>query len=73
MDKLRQLSQDKATLGELGDYLTKTLHEKLIAKALKREDVSGFAEANEIIKTALHEIDDMFKPERKIDNKNQAE
>lgn len=74
MERLRLLSQDKATLVELKDYLRQTLEKKLIAKAMRKEDVSGFAEANEIIKTAMEEIDNMFKVEtnKKI-NLNQSE
>lgn len=74
MERLRLLSQDKVTLVELKDYLRQTLEKKLIAKAMRKEDVSGFAEANEIIKTAMEEIDNMFKVEtnKKI-NLNQSE
>lgn len=73
MDKLRLLSQDKATLAEVKNYLQSTLEKKLISKALRKEDVSGFAEASEIIRVAIDEIDNMFKPEKKVSTINQAE
>ena len=40
---------------------------------MKKEDVSGFAEAHEIIKCALDEIDNMFKVEKKITSVNHSE
>jgi hypothetical protein len=73
MERLILLSQDKATLGELKEYLTKTLNTKLIKAVLNKEDATGYAEANDIIKVALKEIDDMFKPEKKTSNLNESE
>lgn len=73
MERIRLLSQDKATLAELKEYLKQTLEKKLISKAMKREDISGFVDAQEIIKTAIDEIDNMFKVENKKINLNQSE
>lgn len=73
MDKLTLLSQDKATLLELKNYLNSTLERKLISKALKKEDVSGFAEASEIIKVAMNEIDNLFKDAKKVAHLNPSE
>lgn len=73
MDKLVLLSQDKATLLALREYINGTLERKLIAKALQKEDVSGFAEAHNIIKVALDEIDSLTKQDKKPININQAE
>lgn len=73
MDKLTLLSQDKATLLELKNYLNSTLERKLITKALKKEDVSGFAEASEIIKVAMNEIDNLFKDAKKVAHLNPSE
>jgi len=73
MDRLILLSQDKATIAELRRYFTKTLHTKVIRAVLSKQDVSGFAEANEIIKVALKEIDDMYKEDPKAKNLNQSE
>lgn len=73
MDKLILLSQDKATLQAIRDYLQSTLEKKLVYKALHKEDVSGFAEANEIIKVALDEIDSLTKKEKEIKLINQSE
>lgn len=73
MDRLILLSQDKATLNALKEYFTQTLNSKLIRTALNKQDVTGFAEADNIIKTALKEIDDMFKEEKKVNNLNQSE
>lgn len=73
MDKLVLLSQDKATLEDVRQYMYKTLERKLVTKALRKEDVSGFAEAHEIIRVALDEIDALTKVEKKSNNLNQAE
>lgn len=73
MDKLVILSQDKATLQALREYINSTLERKLINKALNKEDVSGFAEASNIIKVALDEIDAMSKKEKEIIRINQSE
>ena len=73
MDKLVLLSQDKATLEDVRQYMYKTLERKLVTKALRKEDVSGFAEAHDIIRVALDEIDALTKVEKKSNNLNQAE
>jgi len=73
MEKLILLSQDKATLEELKNFLQTTLERKLITKALKKEDVSGFAEASEIIKVAMNEVDNLFKDQKKIAHLNPSE
>lgn len=73
MDKLILLSQDKGTLQAIRDYLKSTLEKKLIAKALNKEDVSGFAEASNIIKISLDEIDNLTKKDNQINRINQAE
>ena len=73
MDRLILLSQDKATLNALKEYFTQTLNSKLIKTALNKQDVTGYAEADNIIKTAMKEIDDMFKEEKKVNNLNQSE
>jgi hypothetical protein len=73
MDKLVLLSQDKETLRQVREFMTSTMERKLISKALRKEDVSGFAEANEIIKSALDEIDNLSKKDKKPLNINQSE
>jgi len=49
------------------------LEKKLISKALSKQDVSGFAEASNIIKVALDEIDALTKKENQANRINQAE
>lgn len=73
MDKLVLLSQDKATLQALREYINSTLERKLISQALKKEDVSGFAEAHNIIKVALDEIDALTKKDNQPKVINQSE
>lgn len=73
MDRLIKLSQDKATLADLREYFKKTLESEIITRALKKEDVNGYAEASEIIKKALNKIDDLFKENKKSEFKNQNE
>jgi len=73
MDKLVLLSQDKATLQAVREYMNSTLERKLISKVLHKEDISGFADASEIIKISLDEIDALTKKETPINRINQAE
>jgi hypothetical protein len=73
MDKLVILSQDKATLQAVRDYLNSTLRKKLVYKALKKEDISGFADASNIIKIALDEIDGLSKKDNEVKRINQSE
>jgi len=73
MDKLVLLSQDKATLQAVREYMYSTLERKLIAKVLHKEDVSGFADAHEIIRVSLDEIDALTKKENQVNRINQAE
>lgn len=73
MERLTLLSKDKATLQDLSNYLHLTLEKKLIAKALRKEDVSGYAEASEIIKIAMNEIDALTEVDKVRNNINQAE
>lgn len=73
MERLVLLSQDKDTLLELRSYLKGTLERKLIDKAMKKDDVSGFAEAFDIIKVALDEIDSLSKKDKVISKINQSE
>lgn len=73
MDKLVLLSQDKDTLRLLREYITNTMEQRLIKKVLAGQDVSGFKDANEIIKISLDEIDALSKKDKKNININQAE
>lgn len=73
MDKLVLLSQDKETLRLLREYMTGTMEQKLIKKVLTGQDVSGFKDANEILKVALDEIDALTKKESQISRINQSE
>ena len=59
MDRLKRLAQDKATMGDLKVFFIENLKEKLISKAFLKQDISGYAEANEIIKHALKDLEDM--------------
>ncbi|MBP7540370.1 MAG: hypothetical protein KA802_10530 [Saprospiraceae bacterium] len=73
MDRLIILSQDKGTLEDVRKYMYSLLERKLVFKALKKEDITGFAEAHDIIRIALDEIDALSKVEKKTNNINHAE
>lgn len=69
MERLIQLSKDKDLVAEIRNYLNKTLEKRLIQDTLARKDVSGFADAFEIIKLALNEIENLSKVEKVRINK----
>lgn len=73
MENLVKLSQDKATLKDLKDFIYKKMYEKIVDKVLKKEDVSGYADAKQIIKDTIEEIDSLFKDGKKSININQSE
>lgn len=72
MDRLAILAQDKMTMADLREYFKRHLEQKLLTKAFAKEDVVGYAEANEVIKVALNELEAMVKPKNK-NNLDQAE
>lgn len=73
MDRLKLLSQDKATLQELKDFFKVVLNEEIITKTLKREQTTGYAEAVEIINKSLKRIDDLYREKKRANNLNQNE
>lgn len=73
MERLIQLSHDKATIADLKEFTKKTLEAEIISKALKGESVTGYKEASDIIQKTLKKIDDLFKEEKKVANLNQSE
>jgi hypothetical protein len=73
MENLVKLSQDKATLKDLKDFMYKKMYAKIVDKVIKKEDVSGYADAKQIIKDALEEIDSLFKDGKKSNKINQSE
>jgi len=73
MENLIKLSQDKATLKDLKDFIYKKMYAKIVDKVIKKEDVSGYADAKQIIKDSLEEIDSLFKDGKKSSKLNQSE
>lgn len=73
MDKLKLLSQDKATLMALKEFFKQTLESEIVNKTLKKEDTSGYAEASEIISKSLKKIEDLSKENKKGKYINQSE
>lgn len=72
MDRLTLLAQDKLTMADLRVYLQGHLEKKLLEKAFQKKPIEGYAEANEIIKVALNELEALVKPKNK-NNLDQAE
>lgn len=72
MTNLLKLAQDKATLNELREYFSLYLKDRLVTKALLKQDITGYAEANEIIKFALTDLEKQVakKPSKSL---NQSE
>ena len=72
MDTLKQLYNDKQGIEDLKNLFLTVLHDEAVTRVMKRENVSGIADANEIINKAFDRLDDMFKPEVSRKDSNQA-
>jgi len=72
MDILTKLSQDKATLSALKEFMQKTLEEDIVKKTLKGEDVSGYAEAHRVVTITLDKVDRLYKLKESNNTLNQA-
>jgi hypothetical protein len=73
MESLVKLSQDTATLNDIRSFMNSKLEQKIISKVLKGEDVSGYANAYDIIKITLNEIEDLHKNKKESPRINQSE
>ena len=72
MNKLNELYNDKAMLEDLRNLFNIVIEEQAVKKVLAREDVSGIADANDIVTKAFDRLDEMFKPEVKVKQKNNS-
>ncbi len=64
--KLHDLYNDKELLNDLRQYLNAYVREHGVDKMLAREDVSGVADAAEIITKAFDNLDVQFAPKGDI-------
>jgi hypothetical protein len=71
MDRLKLLAQDKNTMADLREYFRLHLEKKIIAQAMHKKPVEGYAEASGVIKVALDELEDLTKVKKKS-NLNQS-
>lgn len=72
MDKLQILYKDKATMEEIRKFLSQILEEVAVERTLGRKDVTGIADANDIINKAFNRLDEMYAPTKKVNTDNQA-
>jgi len=72
MNKLNELYNDKAMLEDLRNLFNIVIEEQAVKKVLAREDVSGIADANDIVTKAFDRLDEMFKPEKKVKQENNS-
>lgn len=73
MEALIRLAKDKTTMDAIRLFMNEKMKEKIISKVIKKEDISGYADASEVIKTALNEIEALGKEKKEPKNINQSE
>lgn len=72
MDRLHNLAKDKFTMADLREYFRKHLEQKILIKVFQKQSVAGYAEASEVINSALNELEaDVAK--KPVINLNQSE
>lgn len=73
MDILGRFYADKATKKEVYDYILNYLGEYAKEKVLTRGDISGIADAKDIIEKAFENLDIIYAiPEKPIDASNRS-
>lgn len=60
MDKLKSFYEDKVTKETLLEFLVDYMNQYALDKMYKREDVSGIANAKEIIDSAFEQLDILY-------------
>jgi len=71
MENLRNIASNKVLMDSLRAYFQAHLEKKIIEKALLKKDIGGYAEASEIIKVALSELENSVKV-KKTNNLDQS-
>lgn len=72
MDSLRKLYNDSQGMQDLKNIFQVVINEEAVTRVMNREDVSGIADAKEIVDAVFSRLDDMFAPEVKVNKDNQA-
>jgi len=75
MDKreiLRQFWNDKATMAVVQEFITDSLKDLAVEKAMNRDDTSGIADANDALNLAFDQLDDLFESKENKLNINEA-
>lgn len=62
---LQEFYNDKETKDNVKNYLIEFLKEEGSKKMFNKEDVSGFADAKEVIEKAFDNMEYMFSPKQK--------
>lgn len=70
MDKLAYFYNDEATRETVKTYLKAVAEETAIKKVFNREDVSGVADALEIIESAFSQLDERYGQVSKSNTNN---
>jgi hypothetical protein len=72
MKSLQEFYNDKETAANVKKWLHQICEEEVLKKVFNREDVSGFADARDIIDIAFEKMDEMFAPKPKKNTDNEA-
>lgn len=72
MKSLLEFYNDKETSKNVHNYLTEFLKDQAIKKVFDKEDVSGVAQAKEIIDAAFENLEVMFLPKVVKNTNNEA-
>lgn len=72
MKSLLEFHNDKETKENVKNFLFQVLEKETIKRVFDREDVSGLADAREVIEKAFEEMDVMFAPKIERVTENEA-
>lgn len=64
---LQEFALDTNIQGEIVKYITNVLDNEVLQKAYGKQDVSGYAEAKQIILSSFIKLQNEYKPKPKID------
>jgi hypothetical protein len=65
MDRLQQLHNDKATTDLFKEFFVGVLEEETIKRVFAKKDITGIAEARELLDKVFNRLDDIYKVEKK--------
>lgn len=72
MDLLRTFYNDIHTREAVKAFLTEQLQNIAVERTFERKDVSGIADAMELINSSFEKLDEMYKKIEEVEYKNEA-